>query len=105
MMSEDEILEKNYGIWANMRKIYLYRVDPNGFYMRTVSGKFDEKLREYDEEMDEKFNRLLEAQLEKDGINEDLKGRDVMSWISGYNAARERIYELMKAEIESNPNP
>ena len=97
MISEDYV--PYMGEWAELKKNYLLEEKPEDF-KRLVESKL---LLEYFEGIEEmysnKFDELVEEQMEHDGINEELKSKNPLKWVGLVNNIRSQVREILTAEI------
>lgn len=100
MMDEAKILEKNYGVWGNMRKKFMHTYREAEWELMLDAEKLDGYLTDFNEEYQAESETLLASALERNGITEELKAKDPMAWIQGYNMAKEDVKELLQKQIE-----
>ncbi|MCD8231201.1 MAG: TnpV protein [Clostridiales bacterium] len=93
ILPEEE--EPHYGKYGRMRKAYL-KEHRNGLYSSLLlSGKLVEHLNEIDDSAHERMELLVRQMARQQGVDENLKRSDRMSWVGAmnniYNAAEEMV--------------
>ena len=63
--------------------------------------KLDEHLREVDIRASEMYDRLLKQFAAREGITEELKGADMMQWVTAMNNIANRAREIVWNDITS----
>lgn len=91
--------EKAIGIWGQRHLRYI-KEHKRLFYANLLtSGKLNSYLADIDEQAEELFFRLVNQFAEKEGITEELKGTDQMTWIGAMNNIQARAREIVHADI------
>lgn len=67
-----------------------------------LSGKLNSHLAEIDNRATEMFDRLMKQLAEKEGITEQLKAQDQMTWVQRMNNIRNAAEEIVLSEIVYN---
>ena len=93
--------ETNYeiGIWGQryLEHIKKYR---KGFYTSLkMQCKLDEHLHEVDIRANEMYERLVTQLSEREGITEQLKAEDMMTWVQAMNNISNRAREVVWNDI------
>ena len=87
------------GVWGQRHKRYL-REDKRATYTTLLtSGKLNSYLADIDEQAEEMFFRLVEQMAEREGVTEQLKAENQMKWIGLMNNIRNRVIEVVNAEL------
>ena len=91
--------QKPIGNWGKQHAWYL-KQNHKVLYMNLLtSGKLNEHLADIDEQAENMFFRLAKEMAEKQGIAEQLKATDQMTWVRKMNdvrnAARETVYDKL----------
>lgn len=87
------------GPWGQLRRQHL-REHQNGIYTgMLLSGKLDAHLMEIDTQAEAMFNRLVEETAREEGVTEDLKAINQMSWVQQMNSIRARAAEVVREEL------
>lgn len=92
---------QSFGFWADWRHSYLEEHQPKLWQRLLDEGRAEAYLRAFDEEIQEKADRLEKQMIPKFGLTEDLKKRDPMAWVGTYNNLRQAIREILQEEIYS----
>lgn len=92
---------QSFGFWADWRHSYLEEHQPKLWQRLLDEGRAEAYLRAFDEEIQEKADRLEKQMIPKFGLTEDLKKRDPMAWVGVYNNLRQAIREILQEEIYS----
>ena len=93
---------RSFGFWADLRHNYLEEYQPQLWQRLLDEGRAEAYLRAFDEEIQEKADRLEKQMALKFGLTEDLKERDPMAWVGVYNNLRQAIREILQEEIYSS---
>lgn len=87
------------GHWGQLRRCHL-KAHQNGIYTgMLLSGKLDAHLAEIDTQAEAMFNRLVKEMAQEEGVTEDLKAIDQMSWVRQMNSIRARAAEIVREEL------
>ena len=87
------------GEWAELRKNYLLVEKPEDFQELVESKLLLEYFEGIEEMYNNKFDELVEEQMEREGIDEELKSRDPLEWVGYVNNIRSQVREILTAEI------
>jgi hypothetical protein len=97
IVSEEK--QKPVGIWGQRHLRYI-RQHKRVFYTSMLtSGKLNGYLADVSEQADDMFFRLVKEISIKEGITEQLKADSQMEWVGRMNNIRERVTEIINAEI------
>ena len=87
------------GRYGRMRKAYLEEHHP-GLYTRLIlSGKLYDHLAEIDACCSDRLNRMIRQMAETEGINEELKASDQLTWVGRMNSIRQQAEEIILHEL------
>ena len=90
-----EETEYSIGKYGMLRKLYLQE-HRNGLYLELVlAGKLNEHLHQIDEECNQMMDRLVEQMKERQGVTEELKMQDQMTWVRVMNNIRSCAEEMV----------
>ena len=90
-----EEIEYPIGKYGMLRKIYLQE-HRKGLYLELVlAGKLNEHLYQIDEECNQMMDRLVEQMKERQGVTEELKMQDQMTWVRVMNNIRSCAEEMV----------
>ena len=91
--------DRPIGIWGQRRLRYLKQYHKVIYYNLLTSGKLHSHLADTEEQAQELFSRLVKEYAEKEGVTEQLKATDSMKWVQKMNNIRERVTEMVNAEV------
>lgn len=89
----------NIGVWALRHKRYLKQHHKVLYYNLLTSGKLDSHLADTEEQAQELFYRLVKEYAEKEGVTEQLKAADQMTWVQKMNNVRNIVAEMVNNEV------
>ena len=87
------------GVWGQRHKRYLREHKRATYTTLLTSGKLNSYLADIDEQAEEMFFRLVEQMAEREGVTEQLKAENQMKWIGLMNNIRNRVIEVVNAEL------
>jgi len=91
--------EHPIGVWGQRRLNYLKYHRKVLYYNLLTSGKLHSHLADTEEQAQKLFSRLVKEYAEKEGITEQLKATDQIAWVRKMNNIRERVIEVVNAEV------
>ena len=91
--------ERPTGLWAQRRLRYLKQHHKILYYNLLTSGKLHSHLADVEEEAQTLFLRCVKEYAEREGVTEQLKAEDQMEWVRRMNNIRERVNEVVNAEM------
>ena len=91
--------ERPIGVWGQRRLRYLKQNHKVLYYNLLTSGKLHSHLADTEEQAQQLFLRLVKEYAEKEGVTEQLKATDQMAWGRQMNNIRNRVTEIINAEI------
>lgn len=91
--------ERTIGVWGRRRLRYLKQHHKVLYYNLLTSGKLHSHLADTEEQARALFSRLVRELAEKKGVTEQLKATDQMAWVQRMNNIRERVTEMVNAEV------
>ena len=90
---------KIIGIWGQRHLRYI-RQHRKVFYTNLLtSGRLNGYLADIDRQAEELFFRLVEQMAEREGVTEQLKAAHQMEWVGRMNNIRDRVTEIIHAEL------
>ena len=90
-----EEIEYPIGKYGMLRKIYLQE-HRKGLYLELLlAGNLNEHLHQIDEECNQRMDRLVEQMKERQGVTEELKMQDQMTWVRVMNNIRSCAEEMV----------
>ena len=91
--------EGKLGKFGLMRKSYLENHRRGIYSGLLLSGKLKEHVLMIQEQVEERFDLLVEQMAEQEGVTEQLKAQDQMLWVRRMNNIRARAEEIVREEI------
>ena len=91
--------ERPIGVWAQRRRQYLKQYHKILYYNLLTSGKLHSHLADVEEEAHSFFLRLVKEYAEREGVTEQFKAENPMKWVRMMNNIRERVNEVVNAEM------
>ena len=91
--------DRPIGIWGQRRLRYLKQYHKVIYYNLLSSGKLHSHLADTEEQAQQLFLRLVNEYAANEGITEQLKATDPMAWVQRMNNIRERVTEMVNAEV------
>ena len=91
--------ERPIGVWAQRHRQYLKQHHKILYYNLLTSGKLHSHLAGVEEEASSLFLRLVQEYAEREGATEQFKAENPMEWVCRMNNIRERVNEVVNAEI------
>ena len=87
------------GVWGELHRRYL-RENRHAVYSGLlISGKLDAYLADIDRQAEAMFVRLMKELAQREGITEELKAADQMTWVGAMNNIKQRVAEIVTQEI------
>ena len=86
-------------VWGQRRLRYLKQHHKILYCNLLTSGKLHSHLADVEEEAQLLFLRLVKEYAEKEGVTEQLKAENPMEWVRMMNNIRERVNEVVNAEM------
>lgn len=87
------------GIWGRMHKDYLAQYHPALYNELILSGKLWTYLADLNEQAKNRLDCIIVQMKEAEGITEELKTQDQMSWVRAMNSIRSRAEEIILREL------
>ena len=101
LLKTQQILEKGYGMYGDLRKEFLFQNRKETWQEMLEKETLDTYLTQFQQEMQAKADRL-EAQMTKTaGLTEQLKQQDVMAYMGRLNNLQSQVMEIMQQEIRA----
>jgi len=99
LLPVEEETEANIGFWGMRHKRYLKQNHKVRYYNLLTSGKLNSYLADIEQQAEEMFFRLVNDLAEKENVTEELKATDMMLWVQKMNNIRNRVMEIVNAEL------
>lgn len=87
------------GKWGRKHLQYIKEYRPVLYTVLLLGGKLGSHLAEIDARAAEMYDRLMMQLAEKECINEQLKAKDPMAWVSAMNNLRNVVEEIVDTEV------
>ena len=87
------------GVWGQRHLRYLKECHRITYANLLTSGKLNSYLVDIDERAENMFLRLVKQMAEHEGVTERLKAENQMEWVRRMNNIRERVNEVVNAEM------
>ncbi|MFQ7593354.1 MAG: TnpV protein [Acutalibacteraceae bacterium] len=91
--------EVTMGRYAQMRKKYLKEQHRILYYNLLTSCTLTAHLVQTEQTALQMEESLLKKMAAQEGLTESLKAADTMKWVQGMNNLRNRVQEIVKAEV------
>ncbi|MBQ7266164.1 MAG: TnpV protein [Firmicutes bacterium] len=98
MLQTDEEEDYNLTSWGRKRLSYIKENKP-GYYQRLMIQGLWEHLVSVDKQANEMENNLMKEMSKAEGITEELKAKDQMSWVAQRNNLKQRVREIVTNEV------
>ena len=99
LLPAEEEKEANIGVWGMRYKRYLKQNHKVLYYNLLTSGKLNSYLTDIEQQAQDLFLRLVNDLAEKENVTEELKATDMMLWVQKMNNIRNRVTEIVNADI------
>ena len=91
--------EYDIGRFGLMRRHYLKNHRKGLFSTLLMSGKLNEHLYETDQAANNRFWLIVNQMAKAEGVTEQLKAENQMLWVQRMNNIRNRVEEIIKADL------
>ena len=98
-LSQPEQPEYEIGVWSSRRRQFLREHHRIKYYNMLTDGTLYPHLAEVERRAQDMFMQLVDELAEKEGVTEKLKANDMMVWVRKMNNIRNRIEEIINAEL------
>ena len=99
LLPAEEEKEANIGVWGMRHKRYLKQHHKVRYYNLLTSGKLNSYLADIEQQAQQLFLRLVKELAEQENVTEELKATDMMLWMQKMNNIRNRVMEIVNAEL------
>ena len=87
------------GVWG-MRHLEYIKHHRKGFYTSLLIGcNLNRYLADVNRQAEEMFSQLVKQMAEREGVTEQLKADNQMEWVGRMNSIRQRVTEIVNAEL------
>ncbi len=87
------------GRWGRLHREYLKTYRPVLYQALLLSGKLYTILADLDEQAAERCRLIVQQMAQAEGITEEFKASDPVSWVQAMTSVRSRAEEIIKAEV------
>ncbi len=87
------------GVWGRRHKRFLQQHHESIYTAMLLSGNLNAHLEKIDRSANEMFDLLMKQYAEREGVTEQLKAQDQMEWVRRMNSIRQRVEEVISAEV------
>ena len=91
--------ERRIGKWGRMHREYLKEYHPIRFNQLVLSGKLWTHLADLNEQAQQRMETLISQMAEAEGVKEELKATDPLSWAQCMNNIQARAEEIIREEL------
>ena len=91
--------QRPIGKWGRMHRDYLKEHRPILFNDLILSGQFWTYLADLNEQAQERLLLIIEQMKASEGVIEELKAADQMTWVEAMNSIRNRTEEIILREM------
>ena len=87
------------GVWGQ-RHLRFLKQNRRALYLELkTSGRLNAYLADIDQQADAVFDQLMTQMAEREGITEELKAQDQMTWVQRMSSIRNRAEEIIHQEL------
>lgn len=87
------------GRWGRMHREYLREHKPIQYNCLLLSGKLWAYLADLNEQAQDRLEQIIDQMKMADGVTEELKAADPMTWVGAMNSIRNRAEEIVLREL------
>lgn len=87
------------GEWAELRKNYLLEEKPEDYDELESEHMLIEYLTGIEAAYSKRFDKLVESQMEYEGVNEEMKIENPLKWVGLVNNIRSQVREILTYEL------
>ncbi|MDO4830732.1 MAG: TnpV protein [Clostridia bacterium] len=87
------------GRYSRLRREYLKEHHKSIYYNYLTSCTLNEHLNDIQLRASEMEERLIKQMAASEGVTEDLKAKDMMSWVRKMNNIKNRVQEIVLTEV------
>ena len=91
--------QRPIGKWGRMHRDYLKEHRPILFNDLILSGRLWTYLANLNEQAQERLSLIVEQMKASEGVTEELKAADQMTWVEAMNSIRNRAEEIILREM------
>ena len=87
------------GKWGSLHRAYLKEHRPAVYTSLCLTGRLHTYLADLNEQAEGRFQLIMRQMMKAEGVTEDLKRADQMSWIRSVNSIINRAEEIIRQEL------
>ncbi len=87
------------GKWADMHLAFMKEHQTHAYVEMLFADKLVSYLREFNEQAEERFQRIIEQMTQAEGVTEQLKAKDQLAWVQKMNEIASRAEEAVLTEM------
>ena len=87
------------GKWADMHLAFMKEHQTHAYVEMLFADKLVSYLREFNEQAEERFQRIIEQMTQAEGVTEQLKAKDQLAWVQRMNEIAGRVKEAVLTEM------
>ncbi len=85
--------------WADMHLAFMKEHQTHAYVEMLIADKLVSYLREFNEQAEERFQRIIEQMTQVEGVTEQLKAKDQLAWVQKMNEIAGRAKEAVLTEM------
>ena len=90
---------RTIGKWGRMHREYLKEHKPIQYNCMLLSGELWIYLADLNEQAQDRLERMIDQMKTAEGVTEELKAADPMTWVGAMNSIRNRAEEIVLREL------
>lgn len=90
---------KGVGLWGQLHYQYLQKTRPSLIGVMRMNGELIPYLQDINKQADEMLTQLVKQLAEQEGVTEELKAKDQMTWIGAMGNIQSRAREVVFNDI------
>ncbi len=87
------------GKWADMHLAFMKEHQTHAYVEMLFADKLVSYLREFNEQAEERFQRIIEQMTQVEGVTEQLKAKNQLAWVQKMNEIAGRAKEAVLTEM------
>ncbi len=87
------------GMWGRRHLRYIKEYRPVLYNTLALSGELHAHLADIEDQTQCRYDQLVEQMAQCEGITEELKANDPMTWVGAMNNIRDAATEIVNAEV------
>lgn len=87
------------GKWADMHLAFMKEHQTHAYVEMLFADKLVSYLQDFNEQAEERFQRIIEQMTQAEGVTEQLKAKDQLAWVQKMNEIAGRAKEAVLTEM------